>query len=164
MKTIFFVRHSKATHENENTPADAERLLTETGVLRTYLIGNYLIDAKANVDSIVTSPAKRTYSTALILSDKLGVPQNQISMDEVIYKGDAEDIVGMMENFDESINNVMIVGHNPTITEVVNKFIENKIASLPTTGVVSVNVEAEKWCDLKKAGSKQNFAVWPGML
>jgi phosphohistidine phosphatase len=59
---------------------------------------------------------------------------------------------------------VMLVGHNPAMTQFANDFLEEKLDYLPTTGVVCVRIEAEKWEDLPMAASKVLFFVTPKML
>lgn len=163
MKTVYIVRHGKAVPAHANI-ADADRLLTDTGVARTCKIAEYMNESKPVIDRIIASPAERAYATALIIADKLGIKANKISAEEKLFTGDESDILEVIEQLDDSINSVMIVGHNPVITMVANRFANPKLESLPTTGVVSVHLDTEKWVDLKKAKVIQNFTVWPGML
>jgi phosphohistidine phosphatase len=163
MKTVYIVRHGKAIHASANV-ADAERMLTDTGVARTFSVAQYMAESKPVIDQIISSPAERAYATALIIADKLGYQASKIKTDDKLFTGDDKDTLDIIEGLDDSINSVMIVGHNPIITQVANQFAEPKLESLPTTGVVSVHLEAEKWADLKRAKVIQNFTVWPGML
>lgn len=163
MKTVYIVRHAKAVPAHANI-ADADRLLTDTGVARTCKIAEYMTESKPVIDQIIASPAERAFATALIIADKLGIKSNKVVSDEKLFTGDESDILEVIENLDDSINSVMIVGHNPIITMVANRFASPKLESLPTTGVVSVHLDTDKWVDLKKAKVIQNFTVWPGML
>jgi phosphohistidine phosphatase len=163
MKTVYIVRHGKAVPAHTNI-ADADRLLTETGVARTCKIAEYMNETKPVIDQIIASPAERAYATALIIADKLGIKSNKVVTDEKLFTGDESDVLEVIEALGDSVKSVMIVGHNPVITMVANRFASPKLESLPTTGVVSVHLKTEKWVDLKKAEVIQNFTVWPGML
>ncbi|MFA5970935.1 MAG: histidine phosphatase family protein [Lentimicrobiaceae bacterium] len=163
MKTVYIVRHGKAIPASANI-ADADRLLTDTGVARTWKIAEYMTESMPVIDQIIASPAERAYATALIIADKLGVPANKVVSHDKLFTGDEMDALDLIEGLDDSINSVMIVGHNPVITMVANRFASPKLESLPTTGVVSVHLDTDKWVDLKKAKVIQNFTVWPGML
>ncbi len=163
MKTVYIVRHGKAVPAHANV-ADADRLLTDTGVARTWKVAEYMAESKPLIDHIIASPAERAYTTALIIADKLGIPAAKVVTDEILFTGDDSDAIELIEALDDSVNSVMIVGHNPVITLVANRFASPKLDSLPTTGVVSVHLETEKWADLKTAKVIQNFTVWPGML
>jgi phosphohistidine phosphatase len=163
MKTVYIVRHGKAVPAHANIP-DADRLLTDTGVARTCKIAEYMNESKPVIDQIIASPAERAYATALIIADKLGIKANKVSSNEKLFTGDESDVLEVIEQLDDSVNSVLIVGHNPIITMVGNRFASPKLESLPTTGVVSVHLDTGKWVDLKKAKVIQNFTVWPGML
>ena len=163
MKTVYIVRHGKAVTASANI-ADTERLLTDTGVARTCKVAQYMAESKPVIDHIIASPAERAFTTALIIADKLGIKAAKVVTDEKLFTGDAADALDLIEGLDDSINSVMIVGHNPIITPVANHLANPKLDSLPTTGVVSVHLETEKWADLKRAKVIQNFTVWPGML
>jgi len=163
MKTVYIVRHGKAIPASANI-ADADRLLTDTGVARTCRVALYIAESKPVIDQIISSPAERAYATALIIADKLGIKGKKVIANEKLFTGDAEDALDVIESLDDSVNSVMIVGHNPVITVVANHFANPKLESLPTTGVVSVHLDTDKWSDLKRAKVIQNFTVWPGML
>jgi phosphohistidine phosphatase len=163
MKTVYIVRHAKAVPAHGDVP-DADRLLTDTGVARTCKIAEYMTESKPVIDQIIASPAERAYATALIIADKLGIKANKVISHEKLFTGDESDVLDLIEGLDDSINSVMVVGHNPVITMVANRFANPKLESLPTTGVVSVHLDTDKWVDLKKAKIVQNFTVWPGML
>jgi len=163
MKTVYIVRHGKAIPASANI-ADAERMLTDTGVARTCRVALFMAESKPVIDQIISSPAERAYATALIIADKLGFQANKVASNEKLFTGDDKDAIEIIEGLDDSSNSVMIVGHNPVITMVANHFADPKLESLPTTGVVSVNLDIAKWADLKRAKVIQNFTVWPGML
>ena len=163
MKTVYIVRHGKAVPASANI-ADADRMLTDTGVARTFRVALFMAESKPVIDQIIASPAERAFATALIIADKLGVPANKVVASDKLFTGDESDTFDLLHELDDSVSNVMIVGHNPTITMVANHFANPKLESLPTTGVVSVHLDTEKWVDLKKAKVIQNFTVWPGML
>ena len=163
MKTVYIVRHGKAVPAHANI-ADADRLLTDTGVARTCKIAEYMTESKPVIDQIIASPAERAFATALIIADKLGIKANKVISNEKLFTGDESDVLEVIEQLDDSVNSVLIVGHNPVITMVANRFASPKLESLPTTGVVSVHLDTDKWVDLKKAKVIQNFTVWPGML
>jgi phosphohistidine phosphatase len=163
MKTVYIVRHGKAVPASANV-ADADRLLTDTGVARTWKVAQYMAESKPVIDHIIASPAERAFTTALIIADKLGIQAAKVVAEEKLFTGDDSDAIELIEALDDSVNSVMIVGHNPVITLLANRFANPKLDSLPTTGVVSVHLDTDKWIDLKKAKVIQNFTVWPGML
>ena len=81
MKTVYIVRHGKAVPAHANI-ADADRLLTDTGVARTCKIAEYMTESKPVIDQIIASPAERAFATALIIADKLGIKANKVISNE----------------------------------------------------------------------------------
>jgi phosphohistidine phosphatase len=163
MKTVYIVRHGKAAPAG-STPNDFDRMLTDTGVSRTIKIALYMAESKPKIDCIIASPAERAYDTALILADKMGIPATKLIKEEKLFTGDESDALELIETLDDSVQSVMIVGHNPWATHLANRFVAPALEKLPTSGVASVHFETNTWADITKAPVKQNFTVWPGML
>ncbi len=61
-------------------------------------------------------------------------------------------------------NVVMLVGHNPAMTQLANVFLYDKIDYLPTTGVVSIGFNTNKWHQISLANRELQFYVFPKML
>ena len=95
MKTVYIVRHGKAIHATANV-ADADRLLTDTGVARTCRVALYVAESKPVIDQIISSPAERAYATALIIADKLGYQASNIKTDEKLFTGDDKDTLDII--------------------------------------------------------------------
>ncbi len=64
-----------------------------------------------------------------------------------------------MYGIDDDINCVMLVGHNPTLTAFVNQFLDESIDWIPTSGVVILHLDTEKWTEagLRKAVRSQRI-------
>jgi phosphohistidine phosphatase len=58
----------------------------------------------------------------------------------------------------------MIFGHNPTITYVANLFLKKKIELLPTSGVVSLTFNTERWSKITELRPSKESVVFPKML
>ena len=70
----------------------------------------------------------------------------------------------MIEVLDNSINSLMIVGHNPTLTDFVNYFLVPSIDGLPTSAIVGLQFDTQKWENFKKADCTTKFVVFPKLL
>ena len=75
-----------------------------------------------------------------------------------------DDIFDELFALDDSINSVMIFGHNPTFTDFVNYFKRPEIYNLPTSGVVAISFKTDKWEEIPNSKSKIEFLVTPKML
>jgi phosphohistidine phosphatase len=160
MKTIYIVRHAKSSWK-ESDLSDELRPLLEKGKKRTKKVIDYLHKKDVRVDYIISSHAVRAYETAKILAHALKYPADNIKVDKAVYTGDADELVNQFYDIPERYNSVMIVGHNPTLTNFVNLFVEPKIEWLPTSGVVCIEFLTDKWEEINLAETRTAFMVFP---
>lgn len=163
MKTIYIVRHAKSSWDFPHL-SDHERPLLEKGKKRTRLINDYLIKNKITVDLIVSSHAVRAYETAKIIARAIDYPKESIRIDRMIYHANADRLIDQFYDISNDVNSVMLVGHNPTLTNFANHYLEQKIEWLPTSGVVCVEFDTDKWEEISMAKYKPVFTVYPKML
>jgi phosphohistidine phosphatase len=160
MKTVYIVRHAKSSWK-ETDLMDEQRPLLEKGKKRTKKIIDFLHEKKVKVDYIISSHAVRALDTAKILAHALGYPTDQIKIDPHIYISDGERIFNQFFDLSEKYKSVMIVGHNPALTDFVNHFLDPRIDNLPTSGVVSVSFLTDRWDEIPTAKFKVNFMAFP---
>lgn len=163
MKTVYIVRHAKSSWDFPHLN-DEERPLLEKGKKRTRLINDFLIKEKINVDLIISSHAVRAHETAKIIARAVGYPPENIRIDRMIYHANANRLADQFFDVPESVESIMLVGHNPTLTNFANMYLDEKIEWLPTSGVVSINFETDKWEEVPNAPHHTNFVVTPKML
>lgn len=160
MKTIYIVRHAKSSWDISDQP-DEKRPLLEKGKKRTKRVIDFLHHKKVKVDYIISSHAVRAYETAKLLAHGLEYPVENIRIDKHIYFADGDSILDQFYDLPERFHSVMIVGHNPTLTDLANRFLDNPIENLPTSGVVSIIFDTEKWEEVPLASRKTNFILFP---
>ena len=115
LKTVYIVRHAKSSqHSTELT--DKERPLNGRGERDAPFMGNLLRSMGVNPDLVVTSPAARARTTARLLAEKLAYPREKIRVNAELYAGDEEEILRLVQSTDNAVNQLMLVGHNPTLT------------------------------------------------
>ena len=163
MKTLYLVRHAKAILENR-MERDIDRQLLEKGVKRTKTIIDFLLQKKITVDLIVTSPAVRAFETARVLAHALNFPLTNIKIERLLYEGDADKIGDLFYDLPQNKDNLMIVGHNPSITNFANLLLPEPIDYLPTSGLVCIQFDANLWDEIWQAKIITNFVVTPKML
>lgn len=163
MKTVYIVRHAKSSWAQPELP-DAKRPLLEKGEKRTKKIIDFLLIKEIRVDHIISSHAVRAFDTARILANALNYPEENIQIDPQIYLSDGEDLFHRFYDLPEKFRSVMIVGHNPALTDFANHFLHPPIDNLPTSGVVSVSFNTDKWDQLPLASYQVNFSIFPRAL
>jgi phosphohistidine phosphatase len=124
----------------------------------------FLKNRATTIDLIISSPAVRAIETAKIIAAGLNYPVSGIKTDRKIYDGYYDRILDVVYATSNSINSLMIFGHNPTITQLANLFLHPGIDNMPTTGVVCLSFATEMWEQIPSVEAKQDFIVFPKML
>lgn len=163
MKTIYILRHAKSSWDFPHL-TDEERPLIDKGKKRTRLINEYLIENKISINLILSSHAVRAFDTAKIVARAIGNPLDEIKINKMIYHSNEENIVDQFYDLSDDISSVMVVGHNPTLTNFVNLFLDEKIEWLPTSGLVSISFHTDQWVKLSQAKFTTNFVITPSKL
>lgn len=151
MKTLFLIRHAKSDW-HINVP-DFDRPLNERGKKNAPKMANFLKNIGVRIDSFVTSPAKRAFTTCKFFAE---VFENEnITKVEKLYDASSSDFLEVIENLSNEIENVAIFSHNNGITYFANSLTNENIVHLPTCAVVGFKIETENWQDFKN--SKKEF-------
>lgn len=159
MKTIYVVRHAKSSWDISDIP-DIKRPLLEKGKTRTKKIVDYLLGSNIKVDYIISSHAVRALDTAKILAHALKC-EKEIKIDSQLYYSDGNRILNHFFDLPDRFQSVMIVGHNPALSDFVNHYLRNPIDNLPTSGIVSISFETDRWEEVPIARHKVNFVLFP---
>jgi phosphohistidine phosphatase len=143
---------------------DEKRPLLDKGIKRTSKVIDFLLENKIRVDYILSSHAVRALETAKLLAHALKYPEEDIKIDPQIYHADGDGIHDQFFDMPEKHKSVMIVGHNPALSDFVNKYLPEPIDHLPTSGVVSITFDADKWDKVPHSSHKVNFVLFPKEL
>jgi phosphohistidine phosphatase len=163
MKTLYIVRHAKSSWSHPDLP-DHDRPLLEKGKKRTRKIINFMKEEGVKIDFIISSSATRASETALYFAKGLNYDPREIKADPALYHANAEEIFNQFNDLSDKYSNVMIVGHNPALTNFVNCFIQPPIDWLPTSGVISIQFQMDKWEEIRKSKFKVEFVIFPKLL
>lgn len=143
MKTLYLVRHAKASHGDPSLP-DRDRPLDHHGEKDAPKMGRQLARQGVKPDLIVSSPARRALTTALHFADELGHRHADIVVDERLYASDPASLLAVIGEFDHRLDSVMLFGHNPEFTELAQHW-SRDIADLPTCAVVALRFDTGRW-------------------
>lgn len=159
MKILYLVRHGKSSWEHKDL-TDEERPLLVKGENNTKIISEYFQKKNISVDLIITSHAVRAYETARIIAAAIKYPEKDIKVDRQVYFADGEGLFNPLFELPKSVISVMLVGHNPAITNFANQFIEKKIDSMPTSSVICISLNINDWHNIIMAKGKEMFRLF----
>ncbi|MGB8133052.1 MAG: histidine phosphatase family protein, partial [Nitrososphaeraceae archaeon] len=117
MKTLLIMRHAKSSWNELNIP-DHDRPLNRRGKHDAPLMGKLLRDQKITLDLIISSTAVRAETTANLIA-KASKYKGEIVLDKLIYSAEPMDLLNLLSKCSDEYNNILLVGHNPTVEETV---------------------------------------------
>ena len=97
------------------------------------------------IDKIYSSPANRAFSTCKIFATNLDWLKDSINIEETLYDFSGENVMRFISNLDNSLNTVIIFGHNHAFTSIVNIYGDQFIDNMPTSGLVVISFNIESW-------------------
>lgn len=162
MKTLYVIRHAKSSWEDESL-SDFDRPLNERGKRDAPVMGKRLRDRGVVPHLLLSSPAKRAFSTAKRIAKALGYPKDKIKTDRRLYHADSEMIVSVLRNIKNKHDVVFMFGHNPGLTDFVNLMMKERafIDNVPTCGIVAFEFTIEDWKELTRKTGKMLFFDYP---
>jgi len=146
MKTITFLRHSKSSWDLN--VSDINRPLNELGISKIKKISNLSIDTFSPVEIFFSSPANRAIHTCIILARSIKIDLKKISICNELYTFNMLDVFDFIKQIDNEYSNIVLVGHNPAYTEILNYFTENKILNLPTARWFCLKFDSDSWSEI----------------
>lgn len=147
MKTLFLVRHAKSSWDDADLN-DVDRPLNKRGKIDAPKMGKHLSAAGARPELITSSPAVRALKTARKIADELGFKKSDVVVNERLYAFGASDVLDVIRSLDDDLDTVMLVGHNPAITGLVNELARSNIDNVPTCGVAEIKFKTGSWADV----------------
>ncbi len=160
MRTLFLIRHAKSSWGNPGL-RDVNRPLNERGMHDAPAMAKMLVKRGVKPDLIVSSPAKRALTTALFFAEAFGIAAEQVKKEQTIYEATPQEILDIISRLPAEAHAVLLFGHNPTFTEVVNCFTEDFIDNVPTCGIVQIESKAEQWGDMYEGNSRVVACFFP---
>ncbi len=159
MKTLYIMRHGKA--EDGNNKADYKRKLISKGIKRNQKIALKLKDKKGKFDAILCSNAERTLETAEIMAIQFDFPLEDIKNYQEFYLAPAIIMLESLYALDNTLSNVLLVGHNPGVSELATSLSGQLIDWLPTSALIALQFDTDKWEEISSADAKIEFSLFP---
>ena len=148
MKRLTLMRHANAQWKDPQI-SDFDRPLNRRGTSEAEAMSRRLIELKLIPTIVLTSSARRAQQTADIVVRELGVAARNLRTDEALYLATAEDILRAIHSTGPRIQHLLIVGHNPGITEIANLLAPTAHIDLATAAICSLTFDTRSWADVK---------------
>ena len=101
MKTLYLLRHAKSSWSFDEL-SDQERPLNDRGRDDAALMGQALAKRRICPDMVVSSPAVRAMSTAVLVAHEMQYPHDKIAVEPGIYGADVDDLLAIIRALPDS--------------------------------------------------------------
>jgi len=154
MKTLTLLRHAKSGWDDP-VERDFDRPLNGRGRRAAHRMGRYLRDESLAFDQVVASPALRVQQTIAGVEDGYGQPLSP-TLDRRIYMASASTLLDVVHGFDDAQANILLVGHNPGLEDLVLMLVPDDEAGLrdeveikyPTATLAEMRFDVDRWADV----------------
>ncbi len=126
-------------------------------------MGEHLQQANLQPELIISSTAKRARKTASKVAQQCGY-QGVIELQGTLYLAPPDAYVETLRNVDDSVNRVMVVGHNPGLEQLL-ALLTGHHTPLPTATLAHVELDVARWRDMNTQTRGVLMDLWrPDML
>jgi phosphohistidine phosphatase len=160
MKTLYVVRHAKSSWDNPLLD-DFSRPLSKRGERDAPHMAKRLKEKRVVLDLVLTSPAHRTFATAKQMAEVLGYAESKIKTNPGLYHASDSSMLDILKSTDDKYDTVMVVGHNPGLTDFVNALMNQAINNVPTCGIAACQLNIQSWGELTWKQGKLLFYDYP---
>ena len=144
-RLLTVVRHAKSSWQDAGQ-ADFERGLNPRGRRDAPEMGRRLVRGSELPTLVVSSPARRTRQTVEALVTDWS-PSPTLVWEPELYLASAAAVLDVVVGLDPEHAHAMVVGHNPGLTDFVNRFADAGVSNLPTCAVVRTRLWVPEWSD-----------------
>lgn len=149
MRRLTLLRHAK-TEAQHSGQEDWDRVLEPRGQVDAPEMARRLRERKLKPDRVIASPAVRALTTAQIFARELHLPASKLQQDERLYLASPKAIKEVVRESGGGAQHLMIVGHNPGLTEFADRIsADREIDNMPTCAIYTLEFDIEDWSELE---------------
>ncbi|MEL6868648.1 MAG: histidine phosphatase family protein [Pseudomonadota bacterium] len=147
--SLTLLRHAKSDWSRESL-SDHDRPLNERGERDAPQMGKRLKALGVRPSLLVTSTAKRAVQTCKLVANNLGFPLEFIHRERDLYLASPQQIMRTLAQQDPSFHHVLLVGHNPGISELAQRLSDGLVVDMPTAAMLTVEGETPDWASFEQ--------------
>jgi phosphohistidine phosphatase len=145
MRRLTLMRHAEARWQ-DGAGDDLARTLSRRGISAAEAMGRRLLELELVPDRVIMGPAQRTRQTANLLARELGLPPRHVLPEEGLYLASAADILGIVRATGPRIAHLLVVAHNPGLSDLIHQLMpRGGISTLTTGALCSIEFDADAW-------------------
>jgi phosphohistidine phosphatase len=160
MKTLYLIRHAKSDRSIAEL-SDIDRPLNARGYTDAHKMSLIFKNKNIIPDIIISSPAIRALSTALIFCRNLNLDPKTIEINQQLYDTSIKEYLRCITQTDNKFKTVFLFGHNPTITNMANELTNACSEEIPTCGIVGIISDEKEWKHFERKNNSITYVDFP---
>jgi len=160
MKHLYILRHAKSSLPHAKQE-DFDRPLTAKGQTDAQVLGERLDRRALRTDCIMASTARRALATARLIAREIRFRQEDIIGERDLYLAALPTLLTIIKKVDDSKQALILVGHNPGLTDLANHLCEHQVDSLPPCGLLCLSMRTKSWQEISEGVGHFEFFDYP---
>ncbi|HET8858508.1 histidine phosphatase family protein [Marivirga sp.] len=160
MKKLIIIRHAKSSWDYPHLN-DYNRPLNERGKRDAPKMAKWLSSQVRKVDLIISSGAERAKNTAMAFEAVLHAP---MEIDDNLYHASHSKLMSLVKQTKNEVDCLILVSHNPGLNDLANYLLSGFPDNIPTTGIVSMKLDIQKWSEASPESASLHFFQYPKNL
>ena len=158
-RLLTLVRHAKSswTYDLE----DFVRPLNRRGLRDCQRMRPVLAARLERPDLVLASDAARAVQTCQVVGDALELSGESTRFDHELYLADAAALLGRVRETPREVCHLLIVGHNPGLTDLYNRLCDEYVENLPTFAVAVLELGVGRWADVAEHSARLRDLILP---
>ncbi len=161
---LLVMRHGKSDWTGM-THGDHQRPLAKRGIEAAKQMGKLLRQSGQLPERVISSTALRALQTSEHLIQGAGL-KVELQTTKQFYEASPEQVLTALRQFDRESKSglgatVMIVGHEPTSSELVSRLIGGGQVAFPTAAIARIDFEMTRWSDIRPGAGTLRWLLQP---
>lgn len=162
MRSLILFRHGKSDWDAPYSN-DHERPLTNRGKESARCMGRLLSDTRQLPDLAISSSAMRARDT-LQLAAQAGRWHCPMRIESALYERTASDVLGWVNGLEDNPECLLLVGHEPTWSELAGQLIGGAMLKVPTGAMVRIDFEVDSWQEIDAGNGSLRWLLPPKVI
>ena len=156
MRTLYITRHAKSSWDDPRAD-DFHRPLNDRGQRDAPFMAQVFRSRNEPVDLLMSRTAVRALTTAHLFAMALSVERAAVQEDRMMYLAELPALIKRVDQLPDSAKRVMLFGHNPGLSELVEFLGDADLGEIPTCATVRIDLPINSW---REASRGLGSVVW----
>ena len=144
MKSLVLIRHAKSSWSSADL-TDHDRPLNGRGKRDAPFMAQVLLQTGLKPDLLLSSTAKRAFSTACYVAEAFNFPKEAIDTRRDLYLCWYEELENTIRALPDDCSTVFVFNHNPTLEQSLFNYTKNPNLAFPTCAMAHLEADIDSW-------------------